>query len=609
MFNLLSTATRRSRLAGIAASILLSAIALADAPKLGFLEIEGKPLTKPPAFAWLLGESKEHTLREYVDSIESVSDDDDLKGLVIRLKDAELTAADVDELGAAMKHLRDKGKKVHVFAEGYGSTELLLGSHADEVIAQSGAPVELPGLHMEEMFLADTLAWIGVKANMVQVGDYKGASEQMGRNSPSPQWEQNISQLLDSMYANLRGSLKDGRRLDDAGLDKAMENAWMCDAAQAKSLRLIDSEVDLATIGDHLSKIYGGEVEWDYDLFATGDAELKPQMSNPLAMLQMLAKKPDHTPTKATIALINIDGVIVDGDSGGGGLLGGEGNVGSRTIRNAMEEILKEDLVKGVVVRIGSPGGSATASEVIWQGLRRLAAKKPVWISVGDMAASGGYYIAVGGDKIYVNPSSIVGSIGVVGGRYSMQGLYDTLKVRVFPRSRGPKAEMFRSTTEWTPAELALVRTKMSETYSLFTKRVSAGRKGIDLSKTAEGRLFTGDKAIKLGMADKIGGLDQCIEDLAASLNLDDYDIMDYPGPKSIEETVGDLLGSFAAATGHSGSPDRHAGAAIPAELLATLRAAVGPKAWPQVRAELSGMMQLRDQPVVLMSPSVLIFK
>src|SRR5690606_7120002 len=135
-----------------------------------------------------------------------------------------------------------------------------------------------------------------------------------------------------------------------------------------------------------------------------------------------------------------------------------------------------DDLIKGVIIRINSPGGSATASEVIWRGVQRVAAKKPVWVSVGSMAASGGYYIAVAGDKIYVTPSGIVGSIGVVGGKISMGGLYDLLHVNVVERARGPRADLFSSSQPWTDQQRAFVRDKMAETYDLFTRRVAQGR-------------------------------------------------------------------------------------------------------------------------------------
>lgn len=568
--------------------------------KVGLVELEGSPAEQPSPLAWLFGD--EHpTLRGLVEGLRAAAKKDDLKAVVVRLKDAELNRTQIEEIGAAMKGLRKAGKKVHVMAEAYGPAELLLASYADEVIIQSGGPVSLPGLYMEEMFLADTLSWIGVKAELIQVGDYKGANEMMTRAAPSPAWESNISQLLDSLYGNMRGQLKAGRSLNDAQLDEAMERAWMAEADTAKAVKLVDAVVDLPDLGEHLKKTYDAEIAWDSSVIAKNDKSAM-DASNPFAIFATLSKKPDHDPKRESIAVLHIDGPIVDGDSAAGGMFGGEGSTGSRTIRNALEEIRSQDLIKGVVVRIDSPGGSATASEVIWQGLKRVAEKKPVWVSVGSMAASGGYYCAVGGQKIYVNPSSVVGSIGVVGGKIAMQGLYEKVKLHVVARSRGPKAAMFRSTETWSADEAAAVRKKMQETYDLFTKRVTAGRQGIELAKTAEGRLFTGNVAVTNKMADEVGGLEDAIGGLAKHLELDEYDVMDYPGPKSFEQMIEEMFGGMAsAASPVSRGPLGELGAA--GEQL------LGPAKWKQVRQSLEALMQLRDRRVMLVMPRAIVIE
>lgn len=583
-----------------------SAVRADDKARVGWVELEGPLAEQPSPFAWLAMGEESPTLRVLVESLLAAAKKDELKGVVIRLKDAELNRTQIEEVGAAMKALRAAGKKVHVLAEAYDAPGLLLASYADEVIVQKGGPVSLPGLYMEEMFLADTLSWVGLKAELVQVGDYKGANEQMTRSKPSATWDENINQLLDSMYGNMRGQLKAGRSMSDAQLDAAMEKAWLAEADDAKEVRLVDSVVDLPELADHLKAKYDAEIAWDKSVIAKPEAA-GMDMANPLAIFSMLSKKPDHSPKRETIAVIHIDGTIIDGDSKAGGMFGGEGSTGSRTIRNALEEIRAESLIKGVIVRIDSPGGSATASEVIWQGLRRLAEKKPVWVSVGSMAASGGYYCAVGADKIYVNPSSIVGSIGVVGGKIAMQGLYEKVKVNVVSRARGPRAGMFRS-SPWTEQEVAAIRGKMEETYKLFTSRVSAGRKGIELGKTAEGRLFTGNVAVGLKMADKVGGLDDAIKDLAKAEGLSGYDVMDYPGPKSIDEIVQDMLKGFGARGPSVNALGRMGGGPV-SELAALGEQLLGASKWRQVRESLEALTQLRDGKVMLVMPRVVVFE
>lgn len=576
----------------------------AETVRFGTLEIKGSIPERPPE--GFFGSPRGHGLRDVVGALYKAAGASDVDAVMIRLKDATLSSAQIEEIGQAIRALRAAGKKVHVFSELYDTAELRLGSYADEVIVQSGGAVSLPGLHMDEMFLADTLRWAGITPDFVQIGDYKGASEMMANARPSEAWNQNINGLLDSMYGILRAELKGGRRLDDAQLDKAMEATWMADADTAIKAGLIDAAVDLPDLEGHFKQAYSAtKVTWDKDLLPKPKSEL--DSSNPFALFSMFTKKPEHKVKRDTIAVVHIDGAIVDGESTGGGLFGGDGSVGSRTIRKALSAIEDESKIKGVVLRIDSPGGSAIASEVIWQGVKRVAAKKPVWVSVGDMAASGGYYIAVSGQKIYVAPSSIVGSIGVVGGKLAMGGLFDMVKVNVVSRSRGPRADMMSMTSAWSPDAKALVKAKMQETYDLFTKRVSAGRNGIDLAKTAEGRLFTGQKAVDLKMADKVGSFRDAVNDLASSLSLSEggYDLLDYPAPKSFEEMIEDLMGGFGVST-----PGVQGSIVGPfSEIARMARQVIGDDAWRTVSTHLDAMMQMHKEPVLLVGPSAIIVR
>lgn len=600
------------RSAALICGLTLSAVATAQngaSYRVGSLEIEESVSERPGPLDWLAGKEAPMNLWELINVIDDAHQRH-INALLVQLKDPELTRSQIDEIGAALERLRGAGVKVHLFAENYGPAELMLGAHADEVIIQAGGAVSLPGLYMEEMYLAGTLDWIGMKADLVQVGAYKGANEALTRTEPSPEWEENISGLLDDLYGAMRTTLKKGRDLDDAALDAAMAEAWFASDETALSVGLIDAIVDLPELSAHLAQAEqlagAGSINWVKITPDRQGTDLAASF-NPFAFMNLLTQKPDNKPKRDTIALVHIDGPIVDGESSEGGLFGGA-NVGSRTVRKALSEVENDDLIKGVIIRINSPGGSATASEVIWRGVQRVAAKKPVWVSVGSMAASGGYYIAVAGDKIYVTPSGIVGSIGVVGGKISMGGLYDLLHVNVVERARGPRADLFSSSQPWTDQQRAFVRDKMAETYDLFTRRVAQGREGIDLAQTAEGRLFAGRRAVEMKLADEVGGIDDVIVDLAAHVNLAEgqYDVLHYPGPKSLEDFLSELFGQMA------GSPQGKAEAAqsdAVAARLALLRATVGEQAWPQVRDALNGLAQLRSEPVLLLSPRALIVR
>jgi len=566
-----------------------------DQISLAVLEIEGVPIEHDSGMSWL-GDGA-NTLLGLVNTIDTLAFDDEFGGLVIRLKDAGFGITQIEELGQAIERYKDEGKKVHIFAEGYDTGGLMLASYADEVLLQSGGYVSFPGMHMEEMYLADMFEWIGIKAQMVQVGDYKGANETATRSGPSDAWDQNISSLLDGMYANMRSIMMDGRGLSGRELDKAMTVAWAANGEEAMAVDFIDETVDLPELKDYLSEFYDAEVSWVTNPYAVSKAAM--DFSNPFAFFSMMSQTGGVQVDHPTIAVLHINGVIVDGESSQGGMFGGGTQVGSRTIRNAIEDIIKEDLIEGVIIRVDSPGGSAIASEIMWQGIDRLKEHKPVWVSVGGMAASGGFYVLSGGDRVYVNPSSIVGSIGVVGGKYAIGDVYEKLHLNIVERSRGPVAGLF-GTGEWDEAQINLIREEMTDTYDLFTSRVEAGRDGIDLSKTAEGRLFVGSDAVGLKMADEIGGLDDAINDLASEVDLVDFDVAHYPAPVSFEKMLQEMLGGFIEAPGM---------AVGQSQIEMTLRALLGEQRYLSVVDELNGMMLMRDEPVLLIHPRALIIR
>ena len=596
-----------SLIAGLAVASGLAAtpaMALADEVNLAMIEITGTPGERPDPFAWISGEEPD-TVLNLVETFDAVAADDEFQGLVIRLKDAALGMTQVEELGRALDRVRDAGKKVHIFAENYGNTDLLFGAHADEVILQQGGGVSFSGLHVEEMYLADMFDWAGVSPTFVQVGDYKGASEQMMRAGPSDQWSTTMDNLLDGLYANMKGTLLTGRGLEGNDAERALEAAWWADGKRAIDVGLIDSEVDLPVLREHLAEVYGVDtVKWVKDPYESADSG-GLDFSNPFALLGRLSEAPTQRIVGPSIGVLHVGGTIIDGDSSSGGMFGGGESVGSRTIRNAIEQMLKEDDIKGVVVRIDSPGGSAIASEVMWLGLDRLKAEKPVWVSVAGMAASGGYYVLSAGDKVYVNPSSIVGSIGVVGGKVAYGGLLDKVKVHTYERSRGPNAEMMSSLEPWSQTEMAMVRQRMRETYDLFTQRVRAGREDIDLSVAGEGRIFTGRQAIELGMADKLGGLDDAVNDLAFELGLDNFDVVEYPGSQSFEDFLGTALGGFLQAPGLKSNALANLGST--GELTTMLRTTLGEQRFAAMADGLRMVELLRDERVLAIMPRVLI--
>jgi protease IV len=326
-------------------------------------------------------------------------------------------------------------------------------------------------------------------------------------------------------------------------------------------------------------------------------------LSSPFAFFAMLTRKPEES-TRPGIAVIYAEGVIVDG-GGGSGIFNDSGNIGSDTMREALRDAEKDDKIKAVVIRIDSPGGSALASEAMWQAARRVAKTKPVIISVGSMAASGGYYLASAGDYIFADPTAIVGSIGVVGGKFVYTDLFAKLGLNTESFVRGRNADLFSSSTEWDDHQREQVTSWMRKTYDQFTERVMTTRHGkiADIDTVARGRIFSADQAKDRGMVDQIGGIQETITYAAGkvSLKAGDYDVRVFPPAR----TLADLLNG---SSSDDDSSTRFSSRMMPSEATALLGMLDRPTR-QALGTEMNELMLLQKMPVILASPVVFVVR
>jgi protease-4 len=328
------------------------------------------------------------------------------------------------------------------------------------------------------------------------------------------------------------------RSISEKRVRDAIDQAWI-PADTAKDLGLVDHLVDIDALRDLMASKIGKKVELlpGYGIEKERDVDF----SNPFALLQLFTKKAEQ-PESPCVALVYVDGMIVEGEGSEG--LFSASSAADGLIRRAMRIAQRDPNVKAIVIRIDSPGGSALASEAAWQAIRRVAKEKPVVVSIGAMAASGGYYIACAGDRIFADPSSIVGSIGVVGGKVSLNGLYQKLGLNAEMYSRGANAGMFSSSEPFTDSQRILVGRLMRQTYDQFVNRVMQTRKGriADVDKVARGRIFAGIRAKELGLVDEIGGLNAALRDAAVkgALNPDKMEVRVLPAPRSLTDLLGE---------------------------------------------------------------------
>lgn len=566
----------------------------------GWLEISGHLADSPMPLAWVDEDEQKSTLRGLVRTLNRIAQDKRYLGVVLYLPDPQLQLAQVKELTAAVERLREAGKKVLAFAEAYELSGYLLACAADKVVLQTNGEMFLSPLEVEEVYLAGMLEKIGVRADLIQIGRFKGAREPLTNTRPSEEWSQNMEGLLDDLYGQIVQTIAQRRGLEAQEVERALAESWGMTDRQHVERRLVDAVSD-RSLTEVSGELFGSDFEWDPEMLAGRQRE---QAQNPLAIFQKLMQGPKQRIQRPSIMVVRASGVVTMGESQVGGERAGVfgvDRIGSGTVAEALAEARENENVKGVILRIDSPGGSAVASEAIWQAIHQTAQSKPVYASIGPMAASGGYYIACAADRIYVNEASIVGSIGVVGGKLALGGLYEKLGLYVQRRWRGPMGDLFNSVEPFTEAQKQALMQAMRHIYDVFVERVKTGRGArlADVAAVAEGRLFTGRQAVGNGLADAVGGLDQAVTALAQELGLakGQYDLVDRPEPLSLSEYLEDLFGA-----------SRASGVASVVGLGSVgwseaWQQVLGVRAWPAASRALAGLMLLEGEPVLTLLP------
>ncbi|HEX6241564.1 MAG TPA: signal peptide peptidase SppA, partial [Polyangiales bacterium] len=345
------------------------------------------------------------------------------------------------------------------------------------------------------------LEQVGVEAELLQVGKYKGASEPFTRDAPSEELKQSLNGLLDDLDRSLRAHLGQGGKRDAAQVDAALQKGpYGADDALAQKL------IDDISFDDEARSIAKKSAQ------AAGLRAVFPKRDEESFSLRELlsaltGKKEPPPGTGPRLGLAYLVGEIIDGDSAG------LETAASDPFVKALRRFADDEHIAAVVLRIESPGGSALASDRMWHAVRRVAARKPVVVSVGDMAASGGYYVASAGTTIVASEGSVLGSIGVVGGKLVLAKLADRVGVHATTLSRGPQATWLSALSTFTPSERERLQTLLSRTYALFLERVATGRKRSveQLTPGAEGRVMGGERAKQLGLVDEVGGLSRAI--------------------------------------------------------------------------------------------------
>ncbi|MCB9761532.1 MAG: signal peptide peptidase SppA [Alphaproteobacteria bacterium] len=420
--------------------------------------------------------------------------DPSVKGLVLSVRATPFSFAQIQELREAIRRIREAGKPVVAYLDGApGNGAYLLAADCDKVYLNPAGELDLIGLSSELFYLRGALDLVGVEPQYAKRAEYKSAPEQFTNTEPSPTSREQTEAWMDDLFEVLVKGISQGRNLPEEQV-RTLIDGGPYTGGEAVALGLVDGLVYPEDFEEELEGILPRGFELDDDYYATPDT-------------------PGWKPSRQ-IALIYVDGPITGGESQPPSLLGG-GNVGSATVVRALRQAADDNAVKAVVLRVDSPGGSAFASDQIWRAVEEVKAEgKPVIVSFGGVAASGGYYVAAGGDVIFAEPSTITGSIGVYGGKFSAAGLMDTLGVNAEVFTRGRNAGMFALSRPMDPVEYAALDRMIGDTYRQFKERVADGR-GMTMDQVEEvarGRVWSGQDAKEIGLVDELGGIQDAIE-------------------------------------------------------------------------------------------------
>lgn len=476
-------------------------------------------------FDFLMGEdNRNYGLDDILASIKKAKENDDIKGIYIQATSLDAGFASREEIRNALKDFKESGKFIAAYGDQYTQGLYYLSSVADKVLLNPQGMIEWRGLAASPMFIKDLLSKIGIEMQIFKVGTYKSAVEPFISTEMSPANREQINAYLGSIWGKVTSDVAESRNVSVESLNAAADRMLMFHPAEETvKCGLVDTLIYKNDVRNYLKKMMG--IDEDDSMPVLGLKDMinvkknvpKDKSGNVIAVYYAYGEITGGSSSSSTEATINPTKVIKD-----------------------LRKLKDDEDVKAVVLRVNSPGGSAYGSEQIWYAVSELKKEKPVIVSMGDYAASGGYYISCNADTIVAEPTTLTGSIGIFGMFPNAKGLTEKLGVNFDVVKTNEYADFGVMTRPMNDGEKGLMQMYVNNGYDLFLTRCSDGR-GIskeDLDKIAQGRVWTGSKAKELGLVDELGGLDRALEIAIAKADVEGYTVLSYPKKESFFETL-----------------------------------------------------------------------
>ena len=495
------------------------------------LRVRGSLLERQPLGGWNPFLRSRQTVRSVVDSLRKAKVDSRISGVILAPSGPQALWGKIQEIRDAVLDFRESGKPIVAYLAYGGEQEYYLATASDRIYLMPTSPLNLTGVATYELFLRGLFDNIGAYPDMLHVGQYKTAANQYTEKTFTPAHREISESLNLDLYEQLITGIAEGREMSDAQVLTLFDEGPLL-PEDAVRVGLVD---ELA----YEDELHGKGPFADGDWQTLEDSDYRRVSLSSLGL--------NRGPR---IAVVYASGVIASGESEFD--LTGSQVVGSETLINSIRRVRDDESVRAIVLRIDSPGGSALASDAIWRELMLAREEKPIIASMSDLAASGGYYIAMPAHAIVAQPATLTGSIGVVMGKIIFAGTYEKLGINIESVSNGRYAEIYSPVRPFSDEERAKVEAQMLAFYERFVERVAQARQTTPerIDEIAQGRVWTGRQARQVGLVDDLGGLDRALA-LAkerAQIPLDeDVELVIYPRRRSVFELIS---ASFAAASG-----------------------------------------------------------
>ena len=522
-------------------------------------------------------------LRALTERLRRAAADVNVRGLVLRVDGPALDMASAEDLRAALLAFKSPERKLFCHTDGANNLAYYLLTACDRIGLEPLGEVALTGPQATPIHIKGLLDRLGVVADFVHVGAFKGAAEPLTRREPSKEMLATLDAIVDQAYTTLITGLVEGRGLTREEAVRTIDNAMFFGDA-AVLARLVDKVIAWDAFRDEST----GNGAWTRmklkDSAGPGGFDIEKLQT-------FLGLVPPKRPTEPHVALVYAVGNIIDGK--GAGLIGARREIAGQTLAAALLNLASDDRVAAVVLRVNSGGGSAQASEEIWRAVAAVKANKPIVVSMGRVAASGGYYISTGATRIFAQPDIFIGSIGVVGGKLALGGMLKSIGVDTYSVGKGKHAAMWSPMTAWTDEERAMILKMMEDVYKVFVSRVAEGRGKTydDIHVIAQGRVWTGVAAKERGLVDALGDLEAALAEARTLAKVGPEVALEVYPP---EPTLKDMLEGLVEA-----GPADLLGRAEVVAAIVQVRAELGHGAVTAMLDALGQALQLREQPVL----------